>query len=66
MESNEEMTDNRVREGVKYFSEQMRKLGFLGDTVSNVGKDREAGPDPVVILKDGMAPMIKTVPQADR
>lgn len=66
MDNNERMADERIRDGVKYFSNQMRKLGLIGDTMSNVGEAREAAPDPVVVLNDGQAPMIRTTPQGDR
>lgn len=60
------MSDDRIRDGVRHFTDELRKAGLIGDIPAAVGQDREAAPDPVAILKDGMPPMIRTVPQPDR
>lgn len=59
------MSDDRVREGVKHFGDTLRKIGIIGDMASTVGEDREAGPGQPA-PKDGLAPMVRSVPQADR
>ena len=59
-------SDNEVRERLNYFTQQLRQAGILGDTVSDVGQAREPSLDPEGILGDGLAPMVRTVPQQDR
>lgn len=60
------MTDEQAREGLSFFTQQLRKAGILGQMPAAVGKDREPSLDPKSILTDGLAPMVKTVPQQDR
>jgi hypothetical protein len=60
------MNDNEVREGLSFFTQQLRKAGILGQMPAAVSKDREPSLDPQSILTDGLAPMVKTVPQQDR
>jgi hypothetical protein len=60
------MSDDRVKEGVNFFSDQLRKLGLIGDGTANVGADREATPDPTQALTGGTAPMMRMNTQLDR
>jgi hypothetical protein len=58
--------DERARNGVRQYTDQLRKLGLIGEVPATIGQDREGSPDPVSILQDGMPPMIRTVQQPDR
>lgn len=58
MESRETpMTDERRREGVRYFSEQLRKLGLTGATGSN----SQERPEVQIVLEEGAPPRLETV-----
>lgn len=63
---NTPLPDDRTRVGVRQYTDQLRKLGLIGEIPAAIGQDREASPDPVSILKDGMPPMVRTVQQPDR
>lgn len=59
-------SENGVRTNLDYLSRLLRSAGFIGDTAAGVGDAREAVisiPNP---LSDGLAPMIRSVPQQDR
>jgi hypothetical protein len=56
----------QIRDELSQIMDDLRRAGFLGQTASGVGAAREAAPDPLEALRDGMAPMISSVPQADR
>jgi len=58
--------DDRMRDGVRYFTQQLRQAGLIGEMPSAVGQDREAAPDPVAVIQDGLPPMVRTVRQPDR
>lgn len=57
------VTDEEVRSRLSEFARMLRSFGLLGDTAANVGESREAGGDNP---SDGMAPMVRSVPQVDR
>jgi hypothetical protein len=63
---NPPIVDDRTAGGVRQYTDQLRKLGLIGEIPAAIGQDREASPDPVSILQDGMPPMIRTVQQPDR
>ena len=61
-----DFSGNGVRTNLDYLSRLLRSAGFIGDTAAEVGEAREAVisiPNP---LSDGLAPMIRSVPQQDR
>jgi|DEB0MinimDraft_10_1074344.scaffolds.fasta_scaffold06002_3 hypothetical protein len=61
-----DISDDAVRARLSHLTQQLRAAGFIGDTPATVGEAREPQigvPNP---LTDGMAPMIKGVPQQDR
>lgn len=57
------VTDEEVRSRLSQFAKMLRSYGLIGDTAANVGDSREAGGQ---TPKDGMAPMVRSVPQVDR
>jgi len=61
-----DFSEEAVRARLRKLTQLLRDAGFIGDTAAGVGEAREAQitiPNP---LSDGMAPMIRAVPQQDR
>ena len=61
-----DFSENGVRTNLDYLSRLLRSAGFIGDTAAEVGEAREAVISIPNRLSDGLAPMIRSVPQQDR